>query len=155
MASTSITLAFGDGVYTFRLGLAQIAEIQTKCGAGIGAIYARLLKGRYILEGENKGFAGEAAYQLADIVETVRQGLIGGGGGEVDGAPVTVNPAVANRLVEAYVLNRPLAESWTLATVIMGALVEGYTPPKEPPAPAAGTEAETPTKGRSTTRKRS
>lgn len=91
MSETAITLAFGNGEYAFRLGLAQIAEIQNRTGAGIGAVYARLLKGRYILgNGDSYGNPGEAEFFLADIIETIRQGLIGGGSGVADGLPITV-----------------------------------------------------------------
>lgn len=142
MAQTEITLAFGDGEYLFRLGLAQINELQAKCGIGIGGLYARLLKGRYIMQsGQQVGAAGEAEFFIADIIETLRQGLIGGGKGLVDGQAVQVTPLVANRLVQSYgPPARPVVEGWTVAAAVLGALIEGYTPPKDPPAPAGQAE---------------
>ncbi|WP_426163106.1 gene transfer agent family protein [Sandarakinorhabdus sp. DWP1-3-1] len=153
MPQTEITLAFGDGEYLFRLGLAQIAEIQTKTGTGIGALYARLLKGRYVLgDGRSVGNAAEAEFYLADIIEVLRQGLIGGAVGVVDGAAVTVTPIMAQRLVATYgPPARPVAEAWTVAVAVTSALIEGYEPPKAPPAPGAGA---TPTKAASRSRKR-
>lgn len=137
MAQTEITLAFADGEYRFRLGLAQIHAIEEKCGP-IGEVFARLLKGRYLVDGQPLGSTREAGFKLADVLETVRQGLIGGAGGLVDGAEVSVSPPKANALVELYVASRPLAEGWSLAVAVMTALMEGFTPPKPTPAPAAG-----------------
>lgn len=130
---TSIDLAFADGVYTFKLGLPQISALQQKCGIGIGGLYARLLKGRYVVQDVSIGLTTEAQFYLEDVVETIRQGLIGGRHGEVDGQPVEVTSIVANRLVENYVVPpaAPLKESWNVAVAVMTALVEGYDPPKK------------------------
>lgn len=135
MAQTEITLAFADGEYRFRLGLAQIAAIEEKCGP-IGEVFARLMKGRYLVNGQPLGATAEAGFKLSDVLEPVRQGLIGGGGGLADGLEVPVSPPKANALVELYVASRPLMEGWSLAVAIMTALMEGYTPPKPQPAPA-------------------
>lgn len=115
---TEIELKFGDGDYMFRLPLPQLDRLQTKCGAGIGTIYRRVVE-------------GEWHYQ--DIIETVREGLIGGGGGTVAGLPVTVNPTQATDLINAYVVGRPMSEAWVLAKAILGACIIGYTPPAPRP----------------------
>lgn len=130
-------LAFADGEYRFRLGLAQIAEVEAKCGP-IGEVYARLMKGRYLVDGRPLGNGAEAAFKVADIIEVVRQALIGGNGGLIGGQEVAVSPLRANTLVEHYVACRPLLEGWSLAVAIMAALMEGFEPPKAPPAPKAG-----------------
>lgn len=142
---THIDLPFADGVYSFRLGLAQIAELQTKCGVGIGGLYARLLRGRYVIDTVALGLATEAEFHLADVIEPIRQGLIGGRRGDVDGQPVEVTSIVAARLVENHVCGRdgtlqvPLREAWNIAVAIVAALVEGYAPKKaEPVAPPPG-----------------
>ena len=148
---TSIDLPFADGTYTFRLGLAQINELQTKCGVGIGGLYARLLRGRYVIDTVSLGLTTEAEFQLADVIEPVRQGLIGGKRGEVDGQAVEVTSIAAARLIENYLCAKdgtllvPLREAWNLAVAIMAALIEGYTPKKAEPAeaPASGTDATT------------
>jgi len=147
--TTSIDLPFADGVYSFRLGLAQIAELQAKCGVGIGGLYARLLRGRYVIDTVSLGLITEAEFHLADIIEPIRQGLIGGRRGEVDGQAVEVTSIVAGRLVENYLCGRdgalraPLREAWDLAVAILGALIEGYAPKKAEPArgPATATGA--------------
>jgi hypothetical protein len=139
-AVTSVDLPFADGVYSFRLGLAQIAELQAKCGVGIGGLYARLLRGRYLVGDAGLGLASEAEFHLADLIEPIRQGLIGGRRGEVDGQPVEVGTIAAARLVENYLCGRdgtlhvPLREAWNLAVAILAALVEGQPPKKAPPA---------------------
>ena len=146
---TSIDLPFGDGIYSFRLGLAQIAELQAKCGVGIGGLYARLLRGRYVIDTAALGLSTEAEFHLADVIEPIRQGLIGGRRGEADGQAVEVTSIVAARLVENYLCARdgalrvPLREAWNLAGAVIGARIEGYDPKKAGPAaaPAAGAAA--------------
>ncbi len=102
--TTSIDLPFADGIYTFRLGLAQIAELQAKCGIGIGGLYARLLRGRYVVDTVSLGLTTEAEFHLDDVIEPIRQGLIGGRRGEVDGAAIEVTSIVASRLVAVLVV---------------------------------------------------
>lgn len=146
---SSVTLAFGDGEYVFRLGLAQLAELQTKCGAGLGRIFARVTKGRYLaLDGTTIGDPTEAEWHTSDLYETVRLGLIGGGEGVVNGARVTVGPVDAKRLADSYISGRPWKEAWTIAAAVLTACVEGYRPPETPSKKA---EPPKPTrKGRST-----
>jgi hypothetical protein len=139
----TIDLEFADGEYTFALPLPRIDELQHKTHIGIGGLYQRLLKGAVI------GETGQAAiiphlgeFYALDIVETVRQGLIGGGKGVVNGAEVRVTPELANRLIENYVLTQPLASSWPKAVMILAACIVGYDPPKkdEPPLEGAAEE---------------
>lgn len=114
-----ITLEFGDGEYLFRLPLKQIAELQEKCGAGIGAIYQRVLTGQYKIE---------------DCVETIRLGLIGGG---VPAVPARV-------LVNRYAEEMPKQFLWEHATSILSACIVGYLAPelasfkKKDPEPVTG-----------------
>lgn len=126
--SCEIELAFADGVYLFRLGLAQVAELQTKCDAGLGRIFGRVIKGRYTIEttGESFGNPVEADWRQEDIVETIRLGLIGGGRGVVDEQPVTVDPFKARWLVDNYVAGRPRVEGWNIAAAVLSATVVGY-----------------------------
>ena len=129
---TDIELAFADGQYRFALGLAQIQEIQTKCGP-IGAVYARVLAGR-MAEDRTVGHPAYAAYDVGDLVEVVRQGLIGGGEGFVDGQAVQVTALRANELVQRYgpgAPGVPLSQLWQLAASVLFALIEGYEPAKQ------------------------
>lgn len=144
---TWVDLKFADGEYRFFLGPAQIAELEKKCDAGIGRIYGRTLAGRYGL-GESEVMPEQADYRFAELREVVRQALIGGAQGVVDGAEVSVSSIRANELVERYVLGRvdrlSLRALWALAAGILFALVEGYDP--DPNAEPAG-EPATPTTG--------
>lgn len=131
---TWVDLKFADGEYTFRLGLAQIAEIEAKCGP-IGEVYARILKGRYGL-GVDEIMPIDAGYRFGDMIEVTRQALIGGGGGVVNGEGVRVNAIRANELLERYVYGNgfdrmAVRETWALAAAILSALIEGYSPPKK------------------------
>ncbi|MGK9168028.1 gene transfer agent family protein [Inquilinus limosus] len=84
--AAEVELTWADGTYLFALKLKQIEELQRLCGAGLGEIAQRLLVQR--------------RWYAADVVETIRLGLIGGG-----------LPAVrARELVDTYVDGRPLAD---------------------------------------------
>ena len=126
---SELIFAFGDGSYRFRLTLHGINEIQERCKAGIGKVWSRLAASRLNHLDIDAGVPNQAEFLIADIVEPIRQGLIGGGMGEVDGQEVKVTSLVANRLIDNYVFNRPLQESWSLAFAIVGALIEGYDAP--------------------------
>lgn len=146
---------FANGRYRAALGLEQIKEIERACDAGIGAIFARTSKGRYgFLEGEV--FPELAEYRFPELAEVIRQALIGGGSGSVDGAIVKVPDFRANELVQAYLFGindqrMTMTRIWALAYQILHALVNGYSPPKK------GEPAEKPAtqKKGSTSRRRS
>lgn len=108
-----VWLEFGDGRYLFKLKLKQIAELQEKSNAGIGSIYARVELGDY---------------WIADLNESIRLGLIGGGLGIVNEEEVVVSASQALKLCERYVEELPLSERWILAQAILRASVMGYKP---------------------------
>jgi hypothetical protein len=146
---TSIDLDFADGVYTFRLPLPQVDELQRKTGIGIGGLYARVLRGQYVTpDGGKFGLPLEAEFRLEDLRETIRQGLIGGRQGIVDGVDVEVTPALVRSLMDAYVYPaQPMVEAWKLATAILSACVDGYEDPdqkKTPDGPASESASEEP-----------
>lgn len=125
-----IDLAFGDGEYTFRLPFAACAEIERKADATISQIYAQLM-------------LGEAS--ASAIVEVIRQGLIGGRAGYVDGQVVEVKPHIANALIERYVTGderQPFMESAQLAQAIMHGFMMGYEDKKKEPSEEAGSQAD-------------
>lgn len=125
-----IELQFADGDYLFRLPIAQVVELQEKCDAGVGAIFARLMAGRYKdTNGDIVLNPLEAQFKAQDVRDTIRLGLIGGGKGTVDGQQVAVDPTKARRLVADYVDTRPLLETWRIASAVLAAFVVGYSPP--------------------------
>lgn len=138
-----ITLDFADGEYRFRLLLPQLAELQSKCDAGVGLIFSRLMKGRY-RDGDDIVFNPlEAIFKYQDITETIRLGLIGGGMGMVDGKQVKVGPGDALRLMRTYVEPRPLLDNWSIAAAVAMASMIGYSDPKaEKKSPSPKPEAE-------------
>ncbi|AGT09260.1 gene transfer agent family protein [Paracoccus aminophilus] len=92
----SVTGFFGDQERAFTLTDDMLLELEAKTGAGVGTIFQRLTA---------------QAFGLADLVEVIRLGLIGGG----------CNPQEAERLVNAYARNRPISEILPLATTILAA----------------------------------
>ena len=112
---TEITLPFADGEYAFRLPIRRIVEIEEKAGP-IDLVKHRLLHG---------------GWGIHDVVETIRQGLIGGGKGEVNGQPIEVGSLRANSLIENYVDGHAIAEHHLTAKAIIAALYVGYAPAQE------------------------
>jgi hypothetical protein len=107
-ADRTVTLAWGDGDHAFNLKLqSQIEELEDKCGCGIAEIFNRLREGRW---------------KLADVRESIRIGLIGGG----------KTPVQALALVKRYIDERPLAESVLAAQMTLMATIVGA--PSQPPA---------------------
>jgi hypothetical protein len=115
-----VWLQFADGDYLFKLKLPQLAELQEKCGAGIGSIYMRVLIGEYKAE---------------DLIETIRLGLVGGQQGQVNDQDIKVSDITARKLVQRY-CDRPLDELHKLATAILSACVVGYAPEDKKPGKA-------------------
>lgn len=129
LSRNTIDLAFADGTYTFALPLPRIDELQRKTGVGIGALFARVLKGCGRVGDDIVHAPAMAEFYALDLVETIRQGLIGGNKGLVDGKDITVSPALAQRLLDNYVLCQPLSDAWSIAASILGATIVGYDAP--------------------------
>jgi len=101
----SITLAWADGEYTFRLAWAELIMLQEARDAGPFVIHQRLVDGTCRVE---------------DIAEVIRCGLIGGG----------MTPVNAMKKVEIYVKGRPPRENLTMAFAVLGVALNGA--PDEP-----------------------
>jgi len=133
MADTAVELDFADGQYRFWLPLPQITELERKTGDTSILVIEDRLRGAIGVEdaGEAGGeprfvFLGGGAPMIADVRETLRLGLIGGGSGLVDGAEVEVGPNTARRLVDSYAYPaRPLGEGVVLAWRILHAAIHG------------------------------
>jgi hypothetical protein len=95
-----ITLPWGDGDYTFRLGLGEMRGLQEVCDAGPLEIASRLRNGTWLVD---------------DVRETIRLGLIGGG--------MTQDEAL--KRVKRFVDSRPLMENCEKAIAILIAAVVG------------------------------
>jgi hypothetical protein len=110
----AITFAFADGIYTFKLGLKQMQELQERCDAGPEMIQARI----------KSGFPN-----VADLRETIRLGLIGGG----------LDAARALTLVERYVDDMPRVPNHLHARAILDAALIGV--PDDPVGKSPAGEA--------------
>lgn len=126
-----IVLEWADGEYEFRLPVGQIAELQVKCDAPVGRIYARLMAGRYLERSTGDVVLNplQAEFRYEDVVEVIRLALIGGKRGIVNGQNVDVTPTKALQLVRDYVHTRPLLENWKVAAAVVSAFLIGYTDP--------------------------
>lgn len=107
---TEIELPFADGTYLFRLPIKRIIEIEEKAGP-IDLVKHRLMHG---------------GWSIHDVVETLRQGLIGGAKGEVNGKAIDVTALRANSLIENYVDGHALAEHHLTAKAVIASLYVGY-----------------------------
>ena len=93
---------FGDAERTFALTPVLIEELERTTGAGIGAIAKRLFSGQF---------------NYADMLQTIRLALIGGG----------ERPQVAASLTEVYAAHRPINEVLPLAVAILETAFFGKT----------------------------
>lgn len=106
-----ITQFFGDAEHDFALTGPMIRELENVTGAGIGGLCLRLVR--------------RHEFTLAEITETIRLALIGGG----------TSPKRAAELVAAYAAPAcPLVESHLLAVAILTDLYAGPAA-AEPAAP--------------------
>jgi hypothetical protein len=87
-------LFFGDAERAFTLTPVLIEELERVCGAGIGAIAKRLFSGQF---------------KHADMLQTIRLALIGGG----------ETTQVAASLVAVYGAERPINEALPIAIAIL------------------------------------
>jgi hypothetical protein len=85
---------FGDAERDFTLTPIYIEELERVCGAGIGAIAKRLFNGQF---------------KHADMLQTIRLALIGGG----------ETTQVAASLVAVYGAERPINEVLPVAVAIL------------------------------------
>lgn len=90
----------GDSVRDFHLTPAMIVELERVCHGGIGGIVHRV-------------FARN--FTFAEVTETIRLALIGGG----------TDPEEAASLIAAYITPRPLMHGFALATDILTATMLG------------------------------
>lgn len=96
---------WADGRHTFRLGIAELEELQEKTGAGPYEVLRRLYAG---------------TWRLAEVREPLRLGLIGGG----------MAAAEALKLVNRYAGDGDLLAAVLPATVVIEASLAGA--PDEP-----------------------
>jgi hypothetical protein len=142
-----IDLDFGDGAYTFALPLPQLIQLEDTCATvdsdgirrrkGVVAIYADVLAGLTVEDGEIIAIPHIGRASGFECREVVRLGLIGGGAGLVNELPVKVDSLLAEKLCKAHVDTAPLVKRWTMAAAILRAAIEGYEPPKKAEAGAA------------------
>ena len=102
MANGLTEMVWGDGPQRFVLNIDQLYELQDKCGSGPQRVLERL-------SGKD--------WMIADIRETVRLGLIGGG----------KSPSEAFTLVSRYIDKRPtgLLESRFAAVAVLAVALTG------------------------------
>ncbi|MFC3169411.1 gene transfer agent family protein [Paracoccus fontiphilus] len=91
---------FGTGERAFALTDPMVIELERLTETGIGALFLRLSRNDF---------------RLADLIEVIRLGLIGGG----------TNPEEAARLVDTYARQRPIGELLPLALDILDARWSG------------------------------
>jgi hypothetical protein len=112
MTSTRLERPFAGRIRAFDVApLAIIEKLERVCGAGMGEILGRL---------QGRGFNAltgmpDPVFRHADIRETIRLGLVGGG----------ATDAEATQCVVEAVDGRPIAEHLGLAAAIMTAYAFG------------------------------
>lgn len=108
---TEVFYAFAGRKRRFQLRLGEVEELERLAGAGVGEIALRLSTHRF---------------KLADVRETIRLGLQGGGASETD----------ATALVMSYVDDHPLTDNIGLAAKIISAFNADLPPSERGKEPA-------------------
>ncbi len=120
-----IELAFPDQERLFRLQIGQLRILQEKTGRGPAELLERIQSGRWYVD---------------EIVEIIRQALLGGGAPAVE----------VDMLIKTYVLGRPWAESVPFAQVALAVAIVGQIGGDEiedPPSQERAGETRTATEG--------
>ena len=100
---------FGDKERIFALTPELINELERETGTGIAAFCNRVFR---------------AQFQFADILETIRLGLIGGG----------TSPSDAQALVDVYAKPRPIVETLPVAIAVLEVVWFGAPAAADEPA---------------------
>lgn len=98
--SSTITLPWADGDYTFRLAWGQLIELQEKTNSGPGFLLDQMWQN---------------TWKVQHISEIIRLGLIGGG----------LTPTEALKMTRNYVESRPPLENLSLAQAILALSLQG------------------------------
>lgn len=125
--NAQIVLTWADGEYPFRLGIAQLAELQEKTGAGPWYIQWALSS---LLPMGDLPIVPPRDASPAYVTETIRLGLIGAG----------MEAVKALKLVRAYVGVGQITENISVAFAIIGVALHGA--PEDEPEKSEG-ESET------------
>lgn len=110
-----VDIEWADGSYNFKLSWAGAGEVERKAGCGISELFERVIVGRS---------------HVGVISETIRQGLLGGSGGTVDGQHFKPTGSQVNALLDRYVTgpdHLPVMENVTIAKAILYGFMVGYT----------------------------
>lgn len=118
--SGEVTLPFGDGDHTFRLGIGQWRKVQEQCDAGPSEVLARMsmpfeAMRRGVKPADLIGAGLLGSWRVDDIRSVLLNGLIGGG----------LSPVDATKLVAAWVDERPLLEPLSVAYQVVHASIAG------------------------------
>lgn len=105
--SAKVRAVFGDGPHDFELPIEQLEELQEKTDAGPEHLFNRLAGDRW---------------RVADVRETIRLGLIGGG----------MPPIKALQLVDRYCRAAWLLDAKPVARMVLGSALVG-APDEDPP----------------------
>lgn len=117
--SAKVTLEWADGEHVFRLGIAQLEELDELCGVGPGFALGQILAGVH------------GNWKAKMLREVIRIGLVGGG----------KTPAEASRLTKRYVDERPIGESLLVAQMALQACIVGVEDDMPGEARGEGTDA--------------
>lgn len=137
----SIELPLAGGIFCFRLTELELALLELGYGHPISDrgtkappirvsdAYARLLRGRYEVDGEDVGVPGAAGFSVIEMNAVTRMALLGGGGGMLDGKAVSWEDRDVDAFMAKHVYPLPMIDRWNLAVAALGVRMQGAVAP--------------------------
>lgn len=138
---TGLTEVFGDGSYRLWLPMPRVVAIERETQTSILALFYNLGEHLGISMGETV-LAGPSPATLRECQSVIRNALIGGNDGSVNGEAIAVGDSLGKELVDTYCYPaRPAMHDVALAWRILKAAIYGVQLPESSKKKA---EAETP-----------
>lgn len=142
---TALTTKFGDGTYRFWLPMPRVIAAEREISGSILALFYDIAEALGESVGGTIVLAGSTDARLKSCHAVIRNALVGGNEGQVDGEIIAVGDTLARELVETYCYPaRPAMHDIALAWEILRAAVYGIDATAQKKRTGAGAQTPDP-----------